>query len=140
VRYATTQNAHPGTRVRAELSGADIVLHVTMSRVAPRLLAAGAATLTLIAIAAPAGAEVPEGWSDPAPVSFLQALLVLVGIPFALFVGITLLVSLPSMVSGASTALTTPDNEWFGGPRKGIAELAEPDDEDSKAGGASVRW
>lgn len=111
-----------------------------MPRAASRLLAVGAATVAVSLVAAPAGAEVPEGWSDPAPVSFLHALLVLGGIPLGLFVLISLLVSLPSMVSGASTALATTDSEWFGGPRKGTVELAGPDDEDSNAGGASVRW
>ena len=91
-------------------------------------------------VAATAGAQVPEGWSNPAPVNKLHALLVLGGIPLGLFILIVLLVSLPGWVSGASSALTTPDNEWFGGPRKGTAERAEPDDADSKAGGASVRW
>jgi hypothetical protein len=114
---------------------------VTKSRVATRLLAAGAASLTLIAVASPAGAQVPENWRDSAPsVSFLHALLVLGGIPLALFVLIAVLVSLPGWVSGASTALAAPDNEWFGGPRTGTAALAEPDAEDSKAGGASVSW
>ena len=113
---------------------------MTNSRVATRLFAAGAASLTLIAAASPAGAEVPENWSNPEPVSFLHALLVLGGIPLGLFVLIALLVSVPGFVSGASTALATPDSEWFGGPRKGTTDLAEPDDEDSKAGGASVRW
>jgi len=120
--------------------GADIVLLVTKSRVATRLLAAGAATLTLTALASPVGAQVPENWSDPKPVSFLHALLVLGGIPLALFVLIALLVSLPGWISGASTALAAPENEWFGGPRTGTAELADPDAEDSNAGGASVSW
>lgn len=120
------------------MPGADIVLRVTM-RAATRSLAAGA-LLAATVLAAPAGAEVPEGWSDPDPVSFLHALLVLGGIPLAIFVVIAVLVSVPGWVSGAAAASTTTDIEWFGGPRQGTSDLAEPDDEDSKAGGASVRW
>ena len=41
-------------------------------------------------VAAPARADVPEGWSDPEPVDTLHALLVLVGIPLLLFVLIAL--------------------------------------------------
>ena len=89
-----------------------------------------------------ASAEVPEGWSDPDAVSALQAILVLVGIPLLLFLVITLLVYLPAMVRGERVAPGggTRENQWFGGPRKGTAELAAADTEESKAGGASGRW
>lgn len=96
--------------------------------------------IATIVLAAPAGADVPEGWSEPEPVSFLHALLVLGGIPLGLFVLIALLVSVPGWVKGAAETAAAGEMEWFGGPRQGTAELAEPDDEDSKAGGASVRW
>ena len=82
----------------------------------------------------------PERWSDPDPVSFLDALLLLGGVPLTIFIVIAVLVSVPGWVSGAAAASTGTDIEWFGGPRQGTSELAEPDDEDSKAGGASVRW
>ncbi len=82
-----------------------------MPRVATRSVALAAATLTLASVSGPAGAQVPENWSDPKPVSFLHALLVLGGIPLALFVLIAVLVSLPGWVSGAGTALASPDNE-----------------------------
>lgn len=111
-----------------------------ITRAATRLAALGSATLTLALVAGPAGAQVPEGWSNPKPVSFLHALLYLGGIPLGLFVLIAVLVSVPGWVSGAVEVATTPDTEWFGGPRTGTAELAGPDDENSKAGGASVRW
>ena len=111
-----------------------------MPRVATRSVALVAATLALVSVSVPAGAKVPENWSKPEPVSLLHALLVLGGIPLGLFVLIAVLVSVPGWVSGATTALATPESEWFGGPRSGTTDLADPDDEDSKAGGASVRW
>lgn len=98
----------------------------------------------LVLVAAPAGAEVPEGWSggDPEVVDPWHAVLVLVGIPVLLFVVITLLVVVPGVVKGerfTPGGQATAD-QWFGGPRQGTAELPAPDGEDSKAGGASGRW
>lgn len=95
-----------------------------------------------VALAAPAHAEVPEGWSNPEPVSALHALLVLAGIPLLLFVLIALAVYLPALVRGERVKPGAPavEDQWFGGPRKGTAELAGPDNEDSQAGGASARW
>jgi hypothetical protein len=83
---------------------------------------------------------VPEGWSDPANVDTLRALLVYAGYPALLFAAITLLVLLPRLAKGAADAASGPDHEWFGGPRKSGDELAGPDGDDSKAGGASARW
>jgi len=103
----------------------------------------------LVSLAAPALAEAPETWTDPEPVSSLHALLILVAIPLALFVGISLLAYVPSMARGEKY---TPglawrnENEWFGGPRGGVeaADRAEPDAiesaEESHRGGASARW
>jgi len=108
-------------------------------RAVSRTFAVGA-VLAASVLAAPAGAEVPENWSNPEPVSLLHALLVLGGIPLGLFVLIAVLVSVPGWVSGATTGSTSTEIEWFGGPRSGTAELADPDADDSKAGGASVRW
>lgn len=102
----------------------------------------GAAALVVLALAVPAGAEVPVGFSDPAPVSALHALLLLAGVPILLFVVITGLVLLPGMRRGEKL---TPgagrrEDAWFGGPRSGTAELAAPDTDQSEAGGASARW
>lgn len=103
--------------------------------------AAGAVGLlvTLPLLASPAGA-VPEGWSDPDEVDPLYAIVVLGGIPLALFVLIAFLVYVPSLVRGGRQLSTGADDEWFGGPRKSREELADPDGEGSKAGGASARW
>ena len=102
----------------------------------------GAATLALLALAGPAGAEVPEGWSDPDPVSVLPALLVLGGVPILLFLVITVVVLLPGARRGErlTPGAVTHGDQWFGGPRLGTAELAAPDTERSEAGGASARW
>ena len=100
------------------------------------VLTVGLATpvVASVLMASPAGAEVPEGWSDPEPVSGLHALLVLGGIP--------LLVIIPSLIRGEGLKPGQPalENQWLGGPRKTTAELAGPDSEESEAGGASARW
>lgn len=96
----------------------------------------------VLAAAGPAGADVPEGWSDPDPVDPLHAVLLLVGVPLLLFVVITLLVVLPGVIKGErfTPGGQATEDQWFGGPRKGTAELPAPDSEQSRAGGASARW
>ncbi|CAB4690094.1 MAG: hypothetical protein F2667_01855 [Actinobacteria bacterium] len=95
-----------------------------------------------VLLAAPAGADVPVGWSDPDPVDPLHTVLVLVGIPLILLVVITVLVYAPALVRGERLAPGAPavENQWLGGPRRTTAELAAPDTDDSQAGGASARW
>jgi hypothetical protein len=122
---------------------ADILLSVTttLESLARRTTVVLAAAAAVLATAGPASAEVPEGWSDPEEVSVLHAVLVLGGIPLLLFVVISLLVYIPSMVRGERGGPgTARENQWFGGPRQGTTELAAPDTEESKAGGASGRW
>lgn len=101
------------------------------------LLAASA-----VMLAGPAGADVPEGWSDPEEVNDLEALLIMVGLPLALGLVITILTYLPALVRGERIAPGAPEveSQWFGGPRKGTAELAAPDTDQSQAGGSSARW
>jgi hypothetical protein len=96
----------------------------------------------LTAAATPAHAAVPEGWDRPAPVDKLHALLLLGGIPLLVAIAIFVLVYLPSMLRGERLSPGAPaiENQWLGGPRKGTAELAAPDSEESDAGGASARW
>ena len=94
-----------------------------------------------MALSVPAHADVPEGWSNPEPVSALHALSLLAGVPVLLFLVIWAAVYLPAMMRGEHVAPGgTVDNQWFGGPRPGTTELAGPDDDTSKAGGASGRW
>ena len=86
--------------------------------------------------------DVPVGWSNPEDVNMVHALLVLGGIPLALFLAIGLAVYLPSLVRGERIAPGQPpvENQWIGGPRQGTAELKGRDSEDADAGGASGRW
>lgn len=109
------------------------------SRCAVVLAAALAAPLL---VAAPASAEIPEGWGDPTEVPTLEALLILGALPLALFVAIVLAVYVPPLARGERLGSGTPsmDNQWIGGPRRSAGELAGPDTEESEAGGASARW
>ncbi|WP_125037834.1 hypothetical protein [Nocardioides sp. LS1] len=100
-----------------------------------------ASAATLVAVAGPASADVPEGWAPHTEVNGLHAVLVLGGVPLLLFVVIFALGYLPGMLRGERTPGSSPvEDQWFGGPRKGTAELAGPDTDESKAGGASARW
>jgi hypothetical protein len=103
------------------------------------VLLAGALVL---AASGPAGADVPEGWSDPEPVDPWHAVLLLVGVPLLLFVVITALVVIPGIVKGErfTPGGQATEDQWFGGPRSGTAELPAPDGAESQAGGASGRW
>ncbi len=103
-----------------------------------------AALLPLIA-AGPAGAEIPEGWSDPDPVSLVSLLVVIVAIPLGIALLITLGVYGPALARGEHVApgADTPD-QWFGGPRQ-TAELeaggsAADAGSPSTTGGGSGRW
>ena len=99
----------------------------------------------LALLAAPAHADVPEGWAGQDEVNnldFLGALALYVGAPLLLFVLIGLAVYVPAMVRGEKLL---PDHsggeaQWIGAPRQGVAELPAPDGDDSRAGGASGSW
>jgi hypothetical protein len=98
----------------------------------------------VVAAGGAASADTPEFWGgDPAdPVDPWHALFLLAGIPVLLFVVITLVVVIPGVLKGerfTPGGQATAD-QWFGGPRSGTAELPAPDNDDSKAGGASGRW
>ncbi len=100
------------------------------------------AAVLMLGAAGPASADVPQGWSDPEPVSALEFLGVIALAPVGLALLIGLLVYLPSMARGhvATDGGRRRDSQWFGGPTRGTDELAAPDGEGSKAGGAGVRW
>ena len=95
-----------------------------------------------LALAAPAGASVPEAWDTPDSVDKLGMLLLLGGVPLLLAVVIAIAVYVPALARGERVApgAPQPDNQWLGGPRKSAGELAGPDSADSQAGGASGRW
>jgi hypothetical protein len=86
----------------------------TSVRRASRAVAVLASPLVLVlAAASPALADVPEGWSDPGPVSGLRALLVYVIAPLTLVAVISLLTLLPTLVNRAKAApaITDPGPE-----------------------------
>jgi hypothetical protein len=125
-----------------------VTTHVSLPRPTRRgvraLVLAAAPAYALLA--APAHADVPEGWggqTEHLSLDTLHALGLFVGAPLLLFVLIALAVFLPAMVRGEKLL---PDHsaggegQWIGGPRQGVAELPAPDGEDSRAGGASGRW
>jgi hypothetical protein len=113
-----------------------------LARRARRTSVALLAGALVVAAAAPAGADVPEGWSDPAGVDPVEAVLLLVGVPLLIFLVITALVVIPGLIKGErfTPGGQATEDQWFGGPRSGTAELPAPDGEGSKAGGASGRW
>lgn len=98
-------------------------------------------------LALPAYAEEPYGWSNPAPVSGMDMLLVVVIVPLAVAAVITLLVILPSLVRRQKEEASHTPDQWFGGPRS--HELEAPGSADARAlesdkpseiGGASGSW
>jgi hypothetical protein len=99
--------------------------------------------LGLALLAAPAHADVAEGWSSYEDPSWLHMLALLVGAPAVLFALIALAVYLPALVRGedVSPRTTEVDDQWFGGRRDGAKELTA--DEESAAhetGGARGTW
>lgn len=101
----------------------------------------------LVTTATPALATAPDSWQKEGSISGLYVLAVFVGIPLGLFVLITLLVYLPSMIKGERYQpglAWRNEPEWFGGPSGGVeaSDKAEPEQiEGAKdRGGASANW
>lgn len=102
--------------------------------------------------------EPPAAWTDPAPMSTLEALLIFVGIPLGLSVVIALLVMAPSVAKGPRYRpglAWWAEPEWFGAPpehgRDGRPALepgtqpadavaAAPSGDTADRGGASACW
>ncbi len=86
--------------------------------------------------------DVPIGWSDPADVNMVHALLLLGGVPLLIMLAITVAVYIPSLVRGEPITPGSPvvENQWLGGPRTSPAELSARGSEDADTGGASGRW
>ena len=101
------------------------------------VLLAGA--LVLLA-AGPAGADTPEGWPVSDQVDPVQAVLLLGGVPLLLIAVTAVLVMVPGRGSDQRHALASGDDQWFGGPRQGPAELPPAEAGETGAGGASARW
>jgi hypothetical protein len=112
----------------------------------------GSATILLLAYAGPASADIPDGWSDPKSVPVLHFLLLFVGIPLLITLGILAAVYLPGVVRGESVAPAgvRADDQWFGG-RRDTAQLESAsthraddttgdDQGDRGTGGAGGSW
>ena len=114
---------------------------ISVRRRSRRLTSAAAASVVLAAtaLAAPASADVPEGWSNPDDVDMLYALLLLGGVPLLLFAGIAVLTYLPALIRGEKLAPGAADDQWFGGPRQGAKEL-ESGVQAEETGGARGTW
>jgi hypothetical protein len=126
-------------------TGADILTVVTSTVVRRLLAAVASAALALSAVvvtALPASADTPEGWPEEEAIDLVEVLLVFGGIPLLIFVVIMALIYGPPLARGESVRPGGPEveSQWLGGPRKSAGELAAPDSEDSKAGGAGGRW
>jgi hypothetical protein len=97
-------------------------------------------------------ADTPTTWDDPLPMSTLHAILLFVGVPLALFVGIALLAMAPSIIKGPRYRPGEEWNaepEWFGAPIRRSDASARPEleankrsdeESDQGAGGASAGW
>lgn len=111
-------------------------------------LALSVALFGLLLAPVAAFADTPAAWEDEKHVSGLQFLVVLVLIPVALFVVISLLAALPSMISDKGYEpgqAWRSEAEWFGGPRKGLEAADEVSPEQIEAaeadrGGTSGKW
>ncbi|WGX95297.1 hypothetical protein [Nocardioides sp. L-11A] len=110
----------------------------------------GVSALLVVAGAGSAVADTPEprpgngaaSWEPKPDIDVLNAWLYLGGVPLLVFIVITLLYVAPALARGENLGITAlePESQWLGGPRKAAGELAAPDSEDSKAGGAGGSW
>ena len=94
-----------------------------------------------VMLADPASADTPSNWENSPDVTGFDALVVLFLIPLGLFLVISLLAALPSLVKGDSYEpgqAWRSEGEWFGGPRKGLDESSEESADNT--GGAGARW
>lgn len=90
-----------------------------------------------------APADIPVGWSNPPPVNVIHFLLIFVGIPVLITLGILAAVYLPGVVRGESVAPAGArmDDQWFGGRRQPAQlesarrQLAAADRDTGGAGG-----
>ena len=106
----------------------------------------------MIALAGSASADIPVGWSDPAPVPVLHDILLLLGIPLLITAGIVAAIYLPGVIRGEKVAPAgaRTDDEWFGGRRPATEldgagspralEGAEGSTGDRDPGGAGGSW
>lgn len=105
-----------------------------------RLLSASTAALVAVAVATPAHADVGLGWSDPAPVSLIEALLLLGLLPIGIAVVVSLVILAPGLARGEGvTDVAGTENRWLGGSDRDVNELPAAG-ADADTGGAGGRW
>lgn len=122
-------------------------LNSSAARRAARALALTPAVL-LLSAATPALAAAPSTWEKSPSVSPLHFLLIVVAIPAGLFVLISLLVYVPSLVKGERYQpglAWRNEPEWFGGPSAGVEAAQKRDPAEIEAGadergGARAQW
>ncbi len=118
--------------------------------------AAALATASVVVLAGPASAEVPQGWPENPPVDLFHAVLLIGGVALAVIVVVTAITVGPALARGESIApgVAPVEDQWLGGRRRG-PELEAPQPgagraltggtsgethEDSDSGGAGARW
>ena len=122
-------------------------LNSSAARRAARALALTPAVL-LVSAATPALAAAPSTWEKSPSVSPLHFLLIVAAIPAGLFVLISLLVYVPSLVKGERYQpglAWRNEPEWFGGPSAGVEAAQKQDPAEIEAGadergGARAQW
>jgi hypothetical protein len=114
--------------------------HLVLSSVRRTTVVLLAGSLVLLA-SGPAGADTPEGWPVSDKVDPVHAVLLLAGMPLLLIAVIAVLVMVPGRTREERHAVDGhTDDQWFGGPRQGTAELPAAEAVESGSGGASARW
>ena len=111
------------------------------SRFAARAFVASA-FVGLLTVSGSAVADTPAAWDDAPDHGFFAYLLVLILIPAGIALVVSLLTVLPSLIKGEKHEpgdAWRSDDEWFGGPRKGI-EAPDTQGADAAKGGASGNW
>ncbi|WP_028659633.1 hypothetical protein [Nocardioides insulae] len=103
------------------------------------VVALGSGLVLVAALAAPASADVPEGWSNPDEMSWLALLGIVLGLPILIALVISAIVMVPSLLRGEGFRVDTESVTWVGGPSSGTAELAEGG-KHADSGGASARF
>ncbi|MFL6156420.1 MAG: hypothetical protein ACJ72D_10025 [Marmoricola sp.] len=120
----------------------------TRALVRRAVIASAAGLFALASVPGIAFADEPAAWGSEPHVSGWQFLVVLVLIPAGLFLVISLLAALPSMIrdKGYEPGQSwRSEPEWFGGPRKGLeaAEGSTPaqiEAAEAEQGGTSGTW
>jgi hypothetical protein len=105
------------------------------------VISAVTVAVVLPLLAAPAMADAPAAWGEMPHESALRYLLVLLIIPGGIAILIAVLVSRPSLMHGESYRpgeAWVAQDEWFGGPRKGVEAADQLEAPSGERGGAGA--